>query len=305
MTANPKYIWVKSHCGALRKHVTDEVSQELLGSKKTLLKAKLPSAALIFPCKILTFNSSQALKIIASVKALVCKKYSIQTQSGDHECMLSRFCCVWLFVTPWTVASLGSSVLGILQTRILKWVAMPSSRGSSRPRDWTCISCVACTAGGFFTTEPWGKPSWSWGKTKSWGRGSSGSTRRFAELLGSWSSRLGWGSEPRSPMGLCIHNQRRGTPFQTHCQSTLLHLSLPTHCLHRNQSPRRQCLIPGSKPHGCLREEREGLASCAAASDSTQRGFTKRGPGADKRDLGWCNHTHTAKHTHTHNKALV
>lgn len=161
------------------------------------------------------------------------------------------------------------------------------------------------TAGGFFTTEPWGKPSWSWGKTKSWGRESSGSTRRFAELLGSWSSRLGWGSEPRSPMGLCIHNQRRGTPFQTHCQSTLLHLSLPTHCLHRNQSPRRQCLIPGSKPHGCLREEREGLASCAAASDSTQRGFMKRGPGADKRDLGWCNHTHTAKHTHTHNKALV
>ena len=33
----------------------------------------------------------------------------------------------------------GSSVHGILQASILEWVAMPSSRGSSQPRDWTCI----------------------------------------------------------------------------------------------------------------------------------------------------------------------
>ena len=33
----------------------------------------------------------------------------------------------------------GSSVHGILQARILEWVAMPSSRGSSRSRDQTCI----------------------------------------------------------------------------------------------------------------------------------------------------------------------
>ena len=38
--------------------------------------------------------------------------------------------------TPWTVSSLpGSSVLGILQTGILEWVAIPFSRGSCRPRD--------------------------------------------------------------------------------------------------------------------------------------------------------------------------
>ena len=34
----------------------------------------------------------------------------------------------------------GSSVHGILQARILEWVAMPSSRGPSRPRDQTCFS---------------------------------------------------------------------------------------------------------------------------------------------------------------------
>ena len=37
----------------------------------------------------------------------------------------------------------GSSVLGILQARILEWVAMPSSRGSSWPRDWTWISYIS------------------------------------------------------------------------------------------------------------------------------------------------------------------
>ena len=52
----------------------------------------------------------------------------------------------------------ASSAHGILQARILKWVAMPSSRGSSRPRDWTWVSWVSCMAGGFFTTESLGKP---------------------------------------------------------------------------------------------------------------------------------------------------
>ena len=38
----------------------------------------------------------------------------------------------------------GSSVHGILQARILEWVAMPSCRVSSRPRDQTCIPYVSC-----------------------------------------------------------------------------------------------------------------------------------------------------------------
>ena len=52
----------------------------------------------------------------------------------------------------------GSSVHGILQARILEWVAMPSSSGSSQPRNQTPVSCGSCTAGGFFTAEPLGKP---------------------------------------------------------------------------------------------------------------------------------------------------
>ena len=42
----------------------------------------------------------------------------------------------------------GSSVHGILQARVLECVAIPFSRGSSWPRDWTQVSCIA---GRFFT----------------------------------------------------------------------------------------------------------------------------------------------------------
>ena len=47
------------------------------------------------------------------------------------------------------------TVHGILQARILEWIAFPFSRGSSQPRDQTQVSCIA---GGFFTTESPGKP---------------------------------------------------------------------------------------------------------------------------------------------------
>ena len=55
-------------------------------------------------------------------------------------------------------SSPDSSVHGILQVRILEWVAIPFSRGSSWPRDWTWVSCVSCTTGRFFTTVPPRKP---------------------------------------------------------------------------------------------------------------------------------------------------
>ena len=38
----------------------------------------------------------------------------------------------------------GFSLHGILQARILEWVAMPSSRGSSQPRDRTRVSYISC-----------------------------------------------------------------------------------------------------------------------------------------------------------------
>ena len=50
--------------------------------------------------------------------------------------MLSHV-CLW---PPWTVAL--RAPLGILQARILEWVPISSSRGSSQPRDRNCFSCI-------------------------------------------------------------------------------------------------------------------------------------------------------------------
>ena len=56
-------------------------------------------------------------------------------------CVCAQFCPTLL--GPVDYGPPGSSVHGILQARILEWVATSSSRGSSWPRDRTCISCVS------------------------------------------------------------------------------------------------------------------------------------------------------------------
>ena len=62
---------------------------------------------------------------------------------------------------PVDCSSPGSSVRGILQAGILEWVAISSSKGSSQPRDGTCVSGISYTGRHvwfFLTTEPPGKP---------------------------------------------------------------------------------------------------------------------------------------------------
>ena len=53
---------------------------------------------------------------------------------------------VQFFATPWCSPP-GSSAHGILQARILEWVAISYSKGSSWPRDWTCVPRVSVIAG--------------------------------------------------------------------------------------------------------------------------------------------------------------
>ena len=84
---------------------------------------------------------------------------------GPQCCGLSCVCvpqslqsCLTL-CSPLGCSPPGPSVHGILQARILEWVAMPSSRGSSQPRDRTHISCVSCVVIRFFSAEPGGKPT--------------------------------------------------------------------------------------------------------------------------------------------------
>ena len=92
-------------------------------------------------------------KIDENKARLGCFKYSV------CACVLRHFSCVWLGATLWTVACQAPLSMGFSRARILEWVSMPSSRRSSQPRDQTHgLSCIFCTAGEFFTTEPLREP---------------------------------------------------------------------------------------------------------------------------------------------------
>ena len=85
-------------------------------------------------------------------------QYFVITISGVYMCQLLSH--VQLFATPQTVVYQASQSKKLIlewvaKELILEWVAIPSSRGSSQPRDRTCISCIA---GRFFTILPPGKP---------------------------------------------------------------------------------------------------------------------------------------------------
>ena len=69
--------------------------------------------------------------------------------------VLSHFSGVWLCVTLWTVAHQAPLSMGC---HVPLWGIFPT-------RDWTCVSCVSCSAGRFFAAEPSGKPKDSdlWG----------------------------------------------------------------------------------------------------------------------------------------------
>jgi len=78
-----------------------------------------------------------------------------------HAWVLSSFSHFQLFETPWTVALQAPLSTGILQARILGWIAILSSRGSSQPRIGTiCLLSVLCWQVGSLplgpSRRPWG-----------------------------------------------------------------------------------------------------------------------------------------------------
>ena len=97
------------------------------------------------------------------------------------------------FCSPMDCIPAGFSVHGILQGRILEWVAMPSSRRSSQPRGQTRISCISCIAGRSFPTEPPGKPCliacWS---VNNWSEISSNTRSNKSQPLPGGSADLYW-----------------------------------------------------------------------------------------------------------------
>ena len=71
-------------------------------------------------------------------------KFLIATKTWKRKkvkALAAQLCLTLCY--PMDCSPPSSSVHGILQTRILEWIAMPSSRGSSWPRDQTHVSCIA------------------------------------------------------------------------------------------------------------------------------------------------------------------
>ena len=87
--------------------------------------------------------------MVTQIRGLL-SSYSCSMSLGEILCakLLQSFLTL---CDPMDHSPPSSSVHGILQASLLEWVAVPSSRGSSPPRDQTCISCIAARIS---TTEP-------------------------------------------------------------------------------------------------------------------------------------------------------
>ena len=77
-------------------------------------------------------------------------KYAIESESEVAQSCLT-------LCDPMDCSLSGSSVHGIFQARVLEWIAISSSRGSSRPKNRTRVSRIA---GRRFASEPPGKPKY-------------------------------------------------------------------------------------------------------------------------------------------------
>ena len=80
----------------------------------------------------------------------ILSKFSVSCKSVSHSILCLALC------DPMDCGLPGSSIHGIFQARILEWVAIPFSRGSSWPRDRTCVSSMQADS---LQSEPPGKPS--------------------------------------------------------------------------------------------------------------------------------------------------
>ena len=89
--------------------------------------------------------------------------HSLFIETASHSvcvCVCTQLCQT--LSDPMDYRLLGSSVHGTFQARILKWVAISYFRGSSRPRDWTHISCGSCTGRQIFLPlVPLGNPAYT------------------------------------------------------------------------------------------------------------------------------------------------
>ena len=106
-----------------------------------MLLVKFPVVIWAWACKHISFKVKENLLHFATPVINI----ETPTLSGRHGFWRQHSAFEWTCLTLCNSRDYSppdSSFLGILQTRILEWVAMPSSRGSSPAKDWTCVSCL-------------------------------------------------------------------------------------------------------------------------------------------------------------------
>ena len=113
-----------------------------------------PKCTLMFIAALFTIAKIWNEPKHPSIDEWIKKMWYIHIYGKKVEVLVAQSCPA--VCDPMDYSFPGSSVHGILQARILEWVAISFSRGSSWPRDRTHIFCLAS---GFFNTEPRGKPT--------------------------------------------------------------------------------------------------------------------------------------------------
>ena len=94
----------------------------------------------------------------ADWRFLAQEKHSARGQVESESVGCSESCTT--VCSPTDCSPVGFSVHEILQARILEWVAISYSRGSSQPKDWTQVSCIA---GRFFIDWATREAPWTHG----------------------------------------------------------------------------------------------------------------------------------------------
>ena len=124
------------------KCCTNSLPAELLGKPKACVASPMGNPGLPHDRQ---GTHHYAMRMVYHINSLI--KY-MQKEQRSSVCVCVCVCVWWVaqlcptLCNPMDGSLPGSSVHGILQARILGWVAIPFSRWSSWPRNWTQVSCI-------------------------------------------------------------------------------------------------------------------------------------------------------------------
>ena len=129
------------------------LSSTILDSHSDLPAVMVLCTVFLLTKKLIPLQRSSIGPMLMALTGLVTESKLLLLPA--YYCLVTNVCST-LFGNPRDYRLPGSSVHGISQVRILEWVTISFSRGSSPPRYWTCVSCIAISW--ILYLGPQGKP---------------------------------------------------------------------------------------------------------------------------------------------------